>query len=282
MRTQAEKTQEPQPKSAANQSAQKQSGGLAAVRFVDNRPEALAQRKLQAMAAQSASQGPLSEFNKTQAACAIQQKAAIVQRKGHKPRVGDTVRYPATGPAAGELYTVLASDDGGGLQLRKQSNNTTHNRNWQNDDIWIVYAADAKDIDRRQSGPAWDLLTKSQKTTIYDNAKNDALALIKASVKPGMLNATNRGNIDNHLTLRSFNKERKGEWKATWEEAGGRKWQFTIDMDKPEETSWQEPHVGWEVKLLQRGKNHADVPYENFAKEQGHIWLNDVPEARGL
>jgi hypothetical protein len=50
MNTHADKTQENKIQSVANTVAQKQSGGESTFQFVDNRPEAVAQRKLQEMA----------------------------------------------------------------------------------------------------------------------------------------------------------------------------------------------------------------------------------------
>lgn len=47
MNTHADKTGKNQAQSLANEHAQKQSGGEAALKFIDNRPEAIAQRKLQ-------------------------------------------------------------------------------------------------------------------------------------------------------------------------------------------------------------------------------------------
>jgi hypothetical protein len=50
MNTHADQTQENKSQSVANEISQKQSGGESTFQFVDNRPEAVAQRKLQAMA----------------------------------------------------------------------------------------------------------------------------------------------------------------------------------------------------------------------------------------
>ncbi len=50
MNTHADKTQENKSQSLANEISQKQSGGESTFQFVDNRPEAIVQRKLQAMA----------------------------------------------------------------------------------------------------------------------------------------------------------------------------------------------------------------------------------------
>jgi len=50
MNLHSEKAQEDKSKAIANEESQKQGGGVSAVQFVDNRPEAIAQRKLQEMA----------------------------------------------------------------------------------------------------------------------------------------------------------------------------------------------------------------------------------------
>jgi hypothetical protein len=204
----------------------------------------------------------------------------IIQKKAHKPKVGMQVRYPATGPGQGAVYNVIAVDDGGGLQIRTGA--TTHNKNWKNDAIWIERAVSPLDTDRRQEQGAWALLTKGQKSAIYTGAKNDAVTLIKNYVVNGMINQTNKNNLTTNLKFSFFNKKKKGEWVCEWSEPGERKWQLTIDMDDPLETSDQEPHVGWEVKLISPGKNGVGEAYESYAKGQGHVWLNEVPEARGL
>jgi hypothetical protein len=206
--------------------------------------------------------------------------STVIQLKPHKPAVGSQVRYPATGPGLGAVYNVIASSDNGNLTI--QSGPTTHNLDWKTDAIWHERAANNLDTDSRMDHGTWSGQTKAQKKTVYDTAKTDALTLLKAYIQPGMLNATNRNNLNNHLTLANFNKLGKGEWVCYWEEpdSNGRKWKLTIDMDDPLETSHQEPHVGWEVKLENRGTNHVGVQYPNYAKGQGHVWLNDVPEHR--
>ena len=50
MNTHADKSQENKSQSVANDVSQKQSGSESTFQFVDNRPEAVAQRKLQEMA----------------------------------------------------------------------------------------------------------------------------------------------------------------------------------------------------------------------------------------
>ena len=50
MNTHADKTQENKSQSVSNVESQMQSGGESTFKFVDNRPEAIAQRKLQEMA----------------------------------------------------------------------------------------------------------------------------------------------------------------------------------------------------------------------------------------
>jgi hypothetical protein len=50
MNTHADKTQENKSQSVSNETSQKQGGGESTFQFVDNRPEAVAQRKLQEMA----------------------------------------------------------------------------------------------------------------------------------------------------------------------------------------------------------------------------------------
>jgi hypothetical protein len=207
--------------------------------------------------------------------------APVVQKKGHKPKPGTTVRYPATGPGQGDEYTVVTAQDDGSLQLRKKSDARISNRNWKNDNIWLVRDANVLDTDRRIEEGAWTATNKSGKAAAYAAAKSDAVDLIKAYLQNGMLNATNWNTLNANLSIKQFNKVRKGEWRTFWEEGGGRKWQLTIDMDNPEEKSDQEPHVGWEVKLIDRGKKGNGDAQPDYAKGQGHVWLNEVPEWRG-
>lgn len=206
---------------------------------------------------------------------------SIIQAKGHKPKVGTKVRYEAEGPGQGDEYEVIASDDQGGLSI-KRNNQTTH-VNWKNDKIWMVRTADAKDKDRRINEATWAGKSKNEKKQVYEAAKQDAVDLIKTYVKPGMINQTNKTALQNNLKWTHFEKKKKGEWVCVWEEpteGGGRKWQFTIDMDKPLDTSDQEPHVGWEVKLLSPGKKGNGDDHLGWDKGQGHVWLNEVPEWR--
>ena len=62
MNTHADKTQENKSQSIANEPSQKQSGGKSTFQFVDNRPEAVAQRKLQEMANNSPRVAQLRAF----------------------------------------------------------------------------------------------------------------------------------------------------------------------------------------------------------------------------
>lgn len=203
--------------------------------------------------------------------------------KGHKPKEGSQVRYPATGPQEGDLYTVDKVDNDGRLTL-KGNNNMTLNLDWKKAEIWLVYKDDPKDKDLRMARTDWNGMDKETKQQRYKQAKAEALTKIKKSVKSSMINTTNSEALERNLRFEMFNKGRRGEWICKWEEGkvvdntkeDTRTWQFTIDMDEPEETSSQEPHVGWEVQLLSPGKNKLKFP-----KQQGHIWLNAVPEARG-
>lgn len=77
MNTHADKTQENKSQSVANAVSQKQGGGESTFQFVDNRPEAIAQRKLQEMAKNSPQVKQLRTFqamanNSRQAKKAVQ------------------------------------------------------------------------------------------------------------------------------------------------------------------------------------------------------------------
>lgn len=80
MNTHADKTQENKNQSVANEVSQKQSGGKSTFQFIDNRPEAIAQKKLQEMANNSSQVKPLRAFqeianNNSQAKQAAQMQA---------------------------------------------------------------------------------------------------------------------------------------------------------------------------------------------------------------
>ena len=62
MHTHADKTQENKSQSVANEIPQMQSGGASTFQFVDNRPEAVAQRKLQGMANNGPQDSQLKAF----------------------------------------------------------------------------------------------------------------------------------------------------------------------------------------------------------------------------
>jgi hypothetical protein len=77
MNTHADKTQENKSQSLANEASQKQSGGESTFQFVDYRPEAIAQRKLQELAnnspqAKQAAQLQATANNSPQAIQAVQ------------------------------------------------------------------------------------------------------------------------------------------------------------------------------------------------------------------
>jgi hypothetical protein len=76
MNTHADKTQENKSQSVANAVTQKQSGGETTIQFVDNRPEAIAQSKLQEMA-----------NNSPQAKQAVQLQAMADNHSGQKKQI---------------------------------------------------------------------------------------------------------------------------------------------------------------------------------------------------
>ena len=237
------------------------------VHFADQRPEAALQMKWQAM------------LNAHTWVSQMKANQPVVQR-AHMPQVGSKIRYPAKGPKEGDQYVVLEVNEGGLLKLQAVSNKKTSNISWQTDKIWLEYEDSPKDTDKRLHIDTWAAMDPVQKTAVYNNAKELALGKIKSAIEGYMINTTVYKKLKKDLTVAMFIQIRAGEWQYTYEEKDGRIWQFTIDMDKPLETSWQEPHVGWEVKLMEAGANHAGKKHLDFPKQQGHIWLNDVPEFR--
>jgi hypothetical protein len=206
--------------------------------------------------------------------------APVAQREGHMPRKGHKIRYPATGPKEGDLYTVQEAQEGGALKVTNDKDSKTSWLDWKTDAIWHVLAGDTKDTDSRRSATEWGNLTPQKKTQAYDAAKAEALRLLLLAAEPAMVNKTTASKLKKDVVLASFVKQRVGEWQMAWTEINDRTWQFTIDMDKPEADSWQEPHVGWEVKQINAGANNGGKAYEPYKKQQGHVWMNEVPEYR--
>jgi hypothetical protein len=84
MNTHADKTQENKSQSVANEVSQKQSGSESFFQFVDNRPEAIEQRKLQEMANNSPRAKQLKAFQKNEVPNGqetIHRKVSPLQRK---------------------------------------------------------------------------------------------------------------------------------------------------------------------------------------------------------
>ncbi|MBI1397495.1 MAG: hypothetical protein GC151_16100 [Betaproteobacteria bacterium] len=205
---------------------------------------------------------------------------AIAQFTGHKPRKGDTIRFPATGPKDGDPFVVQDVHDDGWMKVLDGKKKVRTDIAWTDDNVWLVYQADPKDTDMRMKNEEWASLSGAKKTEVYDRAKSAARDKIIAAVEGSMVNKTGKTKLKQEVVLAQFAQTRTGEWQMRWNEINDREWQFTIDMDKPLAESWQEPHVGWEAKLIAAGANNGGKAYEGFAKQQGHIWLNDVPEYR--
>ena len=122
----------------------------------------------------------------------------------------------------------------------------------------------------------------------FTEAREQALVMIKDAVDP-QINAASQESLDS-LGLMDFITVRRGaaligpgkneepaEWECTWIEGNvanpRRTWTFIIDSDNPEDTSPQEPHVGWTVSAAQ-GTQGA------VANMTGHVWLDFVPVKR--
>ena len=89
MNTHADKTQENKSQSVANTVTQKQGGGESTFQFVDNRPKAVAQRKLQERANNS------PQVKQTAQLQAMANNYAALQRKSVIQRMPDRSHFPA-------------------------------------------------------------------------------------------------------------------------------------------------------------------------------------------
>ena len=83
MNTHADKTQENKSQSVSNETSQKQGGGESNFQFVDNRPEAVAQRKLQEMANNSPQVSQLMAFQDMADNHSAQQQQPIQQKENN-------------------------------------------------------------------------------------------------------------------------------------------------------------------------------------------------------
>lgn len=115
MNTHVDKAQENKSQSVANGMSQMQSGGESAFQFVDNRPEAVAQRKLQEMANNSPQVKQLRAFQEIVDNYSAQQQQPI-QKKENKTINNSSnaviQRTPADWQVSGDITRILSHPHG--------------------------------------------------------------------------------------------------------------------------------------------------------------------------
>lgn len=145
-------------------------------------------------------------------------RAPVVHRAGHKPRIGDQIRYPSTGPKKGEVSSVTKVDDRGGMEVRDAKNKTRIDIKWTDANVWIMHAADAKDVDIRPDNDAWAELTPRTQAQVLDDTKTQALKKIIDFASPAIISQTSRTRLMKEVTFASFQKTRAGGWQTAWNE----------------------------------------------------------------
>lgn len=111
MNTHADKTQENKSQSVANETSQKQSGGASTFQFVDNRPEAVAQRKLQEMTNNSSQVSQLRAFQEMANKSPQAKQAAQLQvmANNHSAQQQNPIQRVAVATGENEKAIIKAS-----------------------------------------------------------------------------------------------------------------------------------------------------------------------------
>lgn len=163
MNTHADKTQEHTSVTAS--SAKKQSSGESTLQFVNNKPEALAQRKLQAMANNSPKAKQLKALQKMASQTVQMRRVSVSQLRGGGltgPNKGNTYNY---NPGNGIHITVRKSGpDVTHFHVRKDTKGGVYNRIDYNEDDkgdWIesnVNVPAGGDLETQMKNAAADMI----------------------------------------------------------------------------------------------------------------------------
>jgi len=195
-------------------------------------------------------------------------------RTGHRPKKDQQIRIGK------DIWTVDESREGnatvkvsrpkvGGKGNAKEFRTIA----WETDEFTIVRPNSDVDYDMREA-------LENADNPIFDRAKAKALELLKDYViSAGDLKRQQQERLK-QVTVASFQRTRVGEWRHDWVEGDAsnpnRDWVFTLDADKPEADSDQEPHVGWTAEAPKSYKKLSPV----VTKRSGHIWVKEVAEFR--
>jgi hypothetical protein len=211
---------------------------------------------------------------------------AVLARARHRAPLNGRIEFD------GHTWTVTASDKvKPTITISRQNGKKTEVRTitWADADYWILRdAGQGHDFDMRRKDE--DEPDAAESRSRWTRARDKALEMIKAyaaehvlaEAKPALeAIAVTDFTGSKPTTNTDAGAQEFSEWSLEWIEkssrAGARmrrKWKFTLDTDKPLATSDQEPHVGWEAKVLEKasGGKIADVD-----RALGHVWLDDVP-----
>lgn len=174
----------------------------------------------------------------------------------------------------GKTWTVTkSSEENPNISIKETSGNKTRHLVWRESDFTIVRPNTDNDFDMRGRGSG---------TVVITAAKDKALDMMKAYIRAhGDVKSTQQRSL-NEITVGSFNSDnvldpnngQDAQWSYDWAQGTTRAWHLVIDMDRPLETSSQDPHVGWTLSATstKRGNEVRNV--------FGHVWVDDVPASR--
>jgi len=167
----------------------------------------------------------------------------------------------------GQKWTVSeSSENNPKVKLTNVSTKKVSTLNWKTDKFTIERKNTENDFDMRASNDE-------------NAAKEKALEMMKNYINAHGGTTTGQKMELKNVTVASFTASAQhpmAEWSRMWEQKTGmvRTWKLVIDMDRPLESSTQEPHVGWTLSATST-KSGNEV--KNVF---GHVWLKTVSASR--
>jgi len=226
MNTHADKTQENKNRSVANAVSKKQTSGESTFQFVGNRPEAIAQRKLQKMANNSSQAKQVAQLQTMADNYSVRQQQPIQLKKSTRPSDTDLIGLISNG-VEGSVIDGKTTDSEKGDAIWTKLNNEYDGCKTKGDGYWAslqVKIADYKDVGKK-TGLVSDLDSKraSNSSKFADNYSNtiENLSATKyrvntegydpdAGAKPVVSTGKYKGDYSNEFDIGS------GEIKAAW------------------------------------------------------------------
>ena len=199
MYAQVEKSKENKSRAVANSVAQKQIGGKSTFQFVDNRPEAIAQRKLQEVANSYSQNQPIQRMlrNRLTAPAATKVLGKGTNYRADKRPPETLVRTGGMRPWHNAetipqwripIYVMFNATNPGVISTAKSKHAAvefaTAQKDRNNDSSpWYIYEIDTTDlvaIDREEALPEWfrKLWQSEDEEMIKDNIPKDKLKLV--------------------------------------------------------------------------------------------------------